>query len=54
MGFEPKIPVFKQTKEFHALDRVATVIGPIYVILIIPLTQLPHFMQLDKVSKVTK
>jgi hypothetical protein len=27
MGFEPKIPVFKQAKIFHTSDRAATVIG---------------------------
>jgi hypothetical protein len=27
MGFELTIPVFEQAKMFHALDRVATVIG---------------------------
>jgi hypothetical protein len=29
MGFEPTIPVFKQAKTVHALDRAATVIGVI-------------------------
>jgi hypothetical protein len=27
VGFEPTIPMFKQAKTFHALDRAATVIG---------------------------
>jgi hypothetical protein len=27
MGFEAMIPVFKQAKTFHALDRAATVTG---------------------------
>jgi hypothetical protein len=26
-GFEPKIPVFKRAKTFHALDRATTVTG---------------------------
>jgi hypothetical protein len=29
-GFEPKIPLFKRAKTFHALDRAATVTGHIY------------------------
>jgi hypothetical protein len=28
VGFEPTIPVFELAKTVHALDRVATVIGP--------------------------
>jgi hypothetical protein len=28
MGFEPTTPVFEGAKTVHALDRVATVIGP--------------------------
>jgi hypothetical protein len=27
VGFEPTIPVFERAKTFHALDRVATMIG---------------------------
>jgi hypothetical protein len=27
VGFEPKVPVFEQTKIVHALDLVATEIG---------------------------
>jgi hypothetical protein len=27
VGFEPTIPVFKQVKTVHALDRTTTVIG---------------------------
>jgi hypothetical protein len=27
VGFEPTIPVFKQAKTFHAIDRTTTVIG---------------------------
>jgi hypothetical protein len=27
VGFEPTIPAFERAKTFHALDRVATVIG---------------------------
>jgi hypothetical protein len=27
--FEPTIPAFKRTKTVHALDRAATVIGPV-------------------------
>jgi hypothetical protein len=30
-GFEPTIPMFQPVKTVYALDRVATVIGPIYV-----------------------
>jgi hypothetical protein len=29
-GFEPTIPVFKQAKTFHILDRAATVTGSKY------------------------
>jgi hypothetical protein len=29
VGFEPMIPVFERAKMFHALDCVATVIGPL-------------------------
>jgi hypothetical protein len=28
-GFQPTIPVFKRAKTFHALDRAATVTGPL-------------------------
>jgi hypothetical protein len=28
IGFEPPNPVFERAKTVHALDRVATVIGP--------------------------
>jgi hypothetical protein len=28
VGFEPKIPLFEQARTVHALDRVATVVGP--------------------------
>jgi hypothetical protein len=28
VGFEPTTPVFERAKTVHALDRVATVIGP--------------------------
>jgi hypothetical protein len=34
VGLEPTIPVFEQAKTIHALDRAATVIGLVYVILI--------------------
>jgi hypothetical protein len=30
VGFETTIPVFEQSKTFHALDDTATVIGIIY------------------------
>jgi hypothetical protein len=30
-GFEPTIPVFKREKTFHALDRAATVAGPMKI-----------------------
>jgi hypothetical protein len=33
-GFEPTIPVFEQAKTFHSLDRVATVIGEIKILVI--------------------
>jgi hypothetical protein len=38
VGFEPKIPAFKRAETVHALDRAATVIGPV------PLCpqQIPH------------
>jgi hypothetical protein len=29
--FEPTIPVFKRVKTFHALDRVATVTGNLFI-----------------------
>jgi hypothetical protein len=32
VGFEPPIPVFKQAKTVHALDRAATAIGTPYII----------------------
>jgi hypothetical protein len=28
VGFEPTIPVFERAKTVHALDRMATVMGP--------------------------
>jgi hypothetical protein len=31
MGFEPMIPVFERAKAFHALDRTATIIGPMMI-----------------------
>jgi hypothetical protein len=35
VGFEPTIPVFERVKTVHALDRAATVIGIIIIIIII-------------------
>jgi hypothetical protein len=33
MGFEPMIPVFERAKTVHALDRAATVIGELHVLI---------------------
>jgi hypothetical protein len=38
-GFKPTIPVFKRAKTFHALNRVATVAGQIYLYLYSQCTQ---------------
>jgi hypothetical protein len=37
VGFEPTFPAFERAKTVHALDRAATVIGPINIIRIIKL-----------------
>jgi hypothetical protein len=33
VGFEPTIPVFERAKTVHALDRAATVTGPLHVVI---------------------
>jgi hypothetical protein len=33
VGFEPTIPVLERAKTVHGLDRAATVIGQIYLLL---------------------
>jgi hypothetical protein len=35
LGFEPTTPVFERAKMVHALDRVATVLGLLYIYRII-------------------
>jgi hypothetical protein len=50
VGFEPTIPVFERAKIVHALDRAATVIGPvdsnsvsIVTDLVFPTQRLPRY-----------
>jgi hypothetical protein len=52
VGFEPTIPVFERAKTVHALDRAATVIGPLLFFFFI--LYLPIYNLLDRNKVISK